>query len=149
MRIELIHPLLVHFPIALLTIGVLLRGLAIFYRSQLLKTSWIILGIGVFFAWMAVLAGEFAADIVGPTLCDQFVLHTHKTFAYNTAWFFSGALALDWGRILRPRLGQYKTLSLLCFLLYLGGLCTLLYAGALGAGMVYDQGAGVESKCQK
>ena len=149
MRIELIHPLLVHFPLALLTIGTLLRALAIFYPAHLLRTSWIFLGIGEACAWMAVLAGEFAADIVAIGLCNRHLLFMHASYAYWAAYLFAGGLSLDLGYHYWPRLALHKIFPILCFILYLAAATTLVYVGALGAGLVYEQGAAVERCCNK
>jgi uncharacterized membrane protein len=148
MRIELIHPLLVHFPLALLTIGVCLRALAFFYQRHFLFMSWIILGIGVCFAWMAILAGEFAADIVGKNLCEDKILDLHSTLAYTAAFLFTSGLLLDWAKAIWARGVIHKYLTIICFLLFLGAASILVYVGYLGATMVYEQGAAVQKCCK-
>lgn len=140
-RIELIHPLLVHYPIALLSIGVILRLIAYWQGAFLLPASRLILLLGAIFAWAAVIAGDFAADIVGPTLSDDSVLEQHELFAYLTASGFTIALFLDGASAFLPRWGG--TFSLLAAVLYLLSLASLVMTGYLGGTLVYEQGAAV------
>ncbi len=175
MRPELFHPILVHFPIALLLTGAALRAVTFFMRKKklhrtLLVASWIVLGIGVVFAWASVLAGEVADGVVGPTLCDRMVLSNHSTFAYCSAYLFSAALFIDWGRawmekrsitamliadleraLKRKRLRNawlHKLVTIVNSLLYLAGAICLVWAGFLGGSLVYEQGAATESICK-
>lgn len=69
MRLELIHPMLVHFPIALLLTGVILKLVGVLGKKRRFyptidMLSRCILTFGALFAWMAIIAGEVAEDIV-------------------------------------------------------------------------------------
>lgn len=153
MRLELIHPLLVHFPIALLSTGVLVRFAAIWGIKRerflfLLPASWMILTLGVLTAWLTVIAGEIARDIVGPTLKDITPLNEHELHAYMTAMGFTLGLLLDWLRAFAIKRGVThwmvkKVLTALICLLYLGSLANLIITGGLGAILVYEDGAAV------
>ncbi len=155
MRIELLHPLVVHFPIALLLVGVLLRCIALFLkRSELypyvMVSSWIILGIGVCCAWLAVLAGEFAADVVGKNLCQPNILQDHKKLAYTAAILFTCALLLDWGKMWGKNYFSplfNKVIGVTRFVLFLVATVILLSAAYFGGSLVYEQGAAVEKRC--
>ena len=103
MRIELIHPMLIHFPLALLLVGCGLKTIAFFarrhsYYRAVLFSARLVLSIGVCFAWAAVGAGELAEDVVKKTLCQPQALETHSTLAYTASVLFSAGVVLDWGR---------------------------------------------------
>jgi uncharacterized membrane protein len=152
MRLELIHPMLVHFPIALLSTGVLVRFAALitqkrFKNSFLLPASWLILGFGVLMAWITVIFGELAADIVAPTLKNMELLHEHKLHAYRTAIGFTAGLGID---LFRGFLQQKKSwvvkqgLALIFCVLYLVSLGNLTITGAYGSRLVYEEGSAVK-----
>lgn len=149
MKVELIHPLLVHFPLALLLVGTILRAISGFYKRVFLGAAWLVLAIGVCFAWLAILAGRYAAEIVAPNLCDVSVLEMHATLAFTAAYLFTGALILDWAKVLWATGALRKVLTVLCFVLFLAGFVDLIIVGGLGGKMVYEQGAAVEKCCRK
>jgi uncharacterized membrane protein len=154
MRIELIHPMLVHFPIALLLIGAGLKAAAyLFRRSQfyaiLLITARLILTIGVCFAWLAALAGGFAADIVEKTLCRPEFLDEHSTLAITAASLFTAGIVVEWARALKKSYRFRKLLVIASSLLFFVGAIVLVFTASLGGSLVYDQGAAVEKKCNQ
>jgi len=152
MRIELIHPMLVHFPIALLLTAAVLKVIGYcarrcsFYGS-LLFCSRLILTFGVIFAWIAICAGELAADVVGKNLCLPQVLANHSLLAYTTAYLFTVGLLLDLARLWNRLAALRKWLVILSSVALLLGTCTLLATAYLGGKMVYEQGAAVEKNC--
>lgn len=155
MRLELIHPMIVHFPIALLLTGTVLRFVA-FYISKraafsfLLPASWTILALGVISAWMAVFAGEIAAGIVGGALENPGILEQHEMHAYMTATGFTLSLIIDWVRaFLLTKLHKRswfikKGLGVVIGLFYLFSLTNLVITGEYGATLVYEEGAAVK-----
>lgn len=153
MRLELIHPMLVHFPIALLFTGVVLRLVAIWAAKRpalsfLLPASWMILGLGVIAAWVAIAAGELARDIVAPTLENLKLLDAHEHHAYYTAYGFTLGLCIDWARafLLRKRKEWVvkRGLAILVWFFYLFGLTNLIITGIYGETLVYEEGAAVK-----
>ncbi len=153
MRTELIHPLLVHFPIALLFTGIVLRLLSFFLRHShayrsVRTTAWTVLAIGVCMAWLTILAGEFAAGIVYSKLCVREVLENHSMLAYTATILFSAALLLDWGKNLCKASRFAMAVSTVSAFLFLGATIILAFVGFLGGSLVYDQGAAVEKVCK-
>jgi len=147
MRLELIHPMLVHFPIALLLTGVVLRFIALWSSKRpalafLLPASWTILGLGVLAAWCAVAAGEIAEDIVRSTLESPGVLDEHKEHAYRTAIGFTVGLLIDWTSAFLRKKSWF--LTTLIWIFYLFSLANLIITGGYGASLVYEQGAAVD-----
>lgn len=158
MRLELLHPMFVHFPLALLLMGSCLRAAAFFSRrgaffSHLLICSWIVLSLGIFFAWCTVLTGEIACDIVDKTLCRPEATDTHSTFAYTAAFLFTAALLIDWALAwAKKRFTKVlfeKMLQVLNGLLFAAGFCILITAGYFGGMLVYEQGAAVKQCCKQ
>lgn len=153
MRTELIHPLLVHFPIALLLVGSAIRFLHFILRQKsigkvVLSLSWILLFLGVCFAWLTVLAGEFAEDIVRSSLCKLDVLEDHKNLGYTTAILFSVALVFDIGKSWIKHSILRLLLTIATAIIYLTGSAILILTGKYGGSLVYDQGAAVEKNCR-
>lgn len=153
-RTEVIHPLFVHFPIALLLIGSLVlivkrANLFPVYTSQLHFTTLLMLTIGTLDAWAAVITGEMAYKIVGRTLCDPTVVHTHETFAKLTAFLFTTITIIEFANS-KYKKGYFikktflrKVLGILSVVLALSGIATISYVGHLGGKLVYQQGAAV------
>lgn len=155
-RTELWHPLIVHFPIALLLVGTGLRLLGLFRRrapipSVFVPTGRILLGLGTIGAWAAVYTGALADAEVVRSLCDPTVVETHERWAYGVAWLFTGGVLIDgglwWGERNTPRPGPWARRGLLLLLgaCLLFGTAGLSYVGHLGAKLVYQQAAAVHS----
>lgn len=156
MRVELIHPMIVHFPIALLLVGTGIRCAAFLARKrpiypQLLFTSRLILALGVIFAALAILAGLLAAQVVEKTLCLPEVLDYHATLAVIASVFYAlgligdfvGDPARDW-----IQWGKFKKFIVIAsYFLLLAGTLLLVLAAKFGGSLVYDQGAATESVC--
>jgi uncharacterized membrane protein len=158
MRLELIHPMIVHFPIALLATGAVLKFVGFLVRKSrfyqmITILSLCMLTIGAALAWAAVIAGEVAEDIVRSHLCNIDILEDHRLLAYTTASIFSVAVVLDWGRAWLKRRRAYsgfrKAVTIIVSLLYIVGTAILLGVGWLGGNLVYDQGAAVKRECQE
>jgi uncharacterized membrane protein len=158
-RVELIHPLLVHFPIGLLVAAALLEAIGMLLSAgggrlaavgrSLSGCALVMLVLGVPLAWAAVYTGGLAENVVNRVICDPTVTHDHQDAAWLASSVFSGALALAlaarWGAA-SPRTGLVaaaRWLRLLALPVILAGAGLLGYAGHLGARLVYQQGAAV------
>ncbi|MFS8563179.1 MAG: hypothetical protein LVR00_02130 [Rhabdochlamydiaceae bacterium] len=160
MRIELIHPLLVHFPIALLLVGSFLR-LAAFCIGKKPRFSFLIPGaslillLGVVSAWVAVIFGDIAGDIVAPAIKDISILNEHHEHAHYTAYGFTLALLTDWlRRFLMDKQRKRgwmanRGLAIMIWFFYIGGFVNLFVAGYYGSELVYKEGAAVHQSYDK
>ncbi|MBA2682597.1 MAG: hypothetical protein H0U76_29915 [Ktedonobacteraceae bacterium] len=169
-RLVEIHPIIVHFPIALLLVGVLLDFLALFLRRAHLvaAASWC-LSFGSLGLVAAYLSGNLVEDHVNRALAGN-ILEMHKTFALITVltfgllfvlrilWlsphilsFLSPAMPLaararKYIDTSMPILGSNSRLLIgLYLLLSVGGVVLLSITGYLGGSMVYDHGVGTPS----
>lgn len=138
-----IHPILVHFPIAIILLAVLMDLLNFFLSDKWwddLKTT-ILYGIGAVCAIITYYSGTLAADSVFLPSGAQSVLNEHASWAWWTVWFF-GIYAL-----LRIVLHWYQTMdkkavSIGLFVITLPGIFLLYETGDHGAEMVFGYGAG-------
>lgn len=145
-RTEIFHPLSVHFPIGLLFVAFLFKGIAIWSHRETWKLGGsILLFLGVIGLWVSIYTGNLADGIVARKICDPTILKDHENLAYTTAWIFTLSLALD---LLRPILENFivnkqRLFNLLIAVIMLIGIGFLTYTGHSGATLVYQQGAGV------
>jgi uncharacterized membrane protein len=165
-----LHPIIVHFPIALLIVGVLLDFLALLLRRAHLvaAASWS-LGFGSLGLLAAELSGQLIEGHVNRALAGN-LLEMHKTFALMTVitfitlfvlrilWlspyilsFLSPAMpvaarARKYIHTSLPILGQNSRLLIgIYLLLSVAGIVLLAITGYLGGSMVYDHGVGTPS----
>ncbi|MFH5886003.1 DUF2231 domain-containing protein [Halalkalibaculum sp. DA3122] len=138
-----IHPILVHFPIAIILLAVLMDFLNFFLPDKWwddLKTT-ILYGIGSISAIAAYYTGTLAADSVFLPSGAQSVLNEHADWALWTVWFF-GIYA-----VLRMLLHWYQKMDqqvirVGLFVIALPGIFFLYETGDHGAEMVFGYGAG-------
>lgn len=143
-RTEIWHPLVVHFPIALLLVASLFKVLNLFLKGQTWKRGGsALLLLGTFGAWIAIYTGNLADGIVSRALCDPTVLKAHENSAYTLAWLFTAAFLLDAAHVFKLFKSYAKWLKLIVIILMLIGSGFIVYTGHLGAKLVYQQGAGV------
>lgn len=147
---ELLHPLVVHFAVAFLVLGVGLIGLRSWFRgtrwSFLVPTGRFLLVLGVIAGWAAVLSGQEAYSAIAGTLCDPNVADHHRWYGQVAMWLFTvGALAdvgLWWS-------GPERRWSKISGFLLTGWLIVgtgfLAVAAEHGAHLVYEQAAAVNS----
>jgi len=146
-RTEVWHPLTVHFPIALLLFGTLAKLVALFLSSSsssfYKKMGSVLLYFGCLGAWISIYTGDMADGIVSRKICDPTVLKDHEIAAYNLAYLFSAATLIDLAVLLNFLKVKLKLISALVVLLMVIGSGFLVYAGHLGAEVVYNQAGGV------
>lgn len=148
-----IHPLFVHFPIALLTVYALAEML---WFEKIKNQAWwwnvkaLLLGVGTLGGFAALQTGEIAEEIRGGSQ----LIETHSTYAAATVWIF-GILALMYVIAgIRMYFGSYvqagvsgriftffstieRVVVRIAPLLACVGLVTLMITGALGGAIVY------------
>jgi uncharacterized membrane protein len=148
MRTEVWHALSVHFPISLLLVSTLTMLVSFFmtgnYRRNWQHAATGLLLAGCITAWIATYTGNLADGIVARKLCDPTILKDHEIAAQTMTYLFSVAAVLSVllsFKVIKARLEQLSIY--LIFILMLTGSGYLIYAGHIGASLVYQQGAGV------
>ncbi len=136
-----IHPMVVHFPIALLLASLLFDLVSLRWRGQEFRaTSLSLLALGVLAALVALYTGHVAEEAVehSGTIPKQ-AIETHEVLAFAVFWVFAGLLGLR----LLSYWGWIRERSLLVLFLGAGGSVLLLVASYYGGELVYRYGAGV------
>lgn len=135
-----IHPMLVHFPIALLSAAVFFDLLGLRWREEECRTaSLYTLVLGLAGALAAVITGHMAEESVEHSGVPESVLELHEGLGFATFWIFLGLLG--WRFI--TRLGFVRERRAVSVGLGIVGIGVLLVASYYGGSLVYDYGAGV------
>ena len=140
-----IHPIVVHFPIALLSAAVLVDLLGLFMRKSAAirdTATWLYCaGAGV--AILAYFTGSNGADAMRLPAQVSPLVTEHSDWAFRTTWFFaffaSARLAVSY--ILPPK----PIVLASAFALAVGGLVMLVETAQHGAILVFQHGLGVQA----
>lgn len=153
-----LHPLIVHFPIALLTLAPLLVVLGLLWPSQrggIHCSALVLLVLGTLGALLAWATGEAAAALAERTPELRATLVRHEHFGQLTAAIFGGLTLLFAGLWLLPlsrkRKDGIRLLRAWHLLWLLGaavGLACLVRTGHLGGHMVHDLGTHPSGKAE-
>jgi uncharacterized membrane protein len=158
-RVELIHPLTVHFPVALLLCGTGVWILALITHigpsSEIpRRLRWFGLGmivLGTIAGLAALKTGELAEEVVNQVICDPELTNSHEDWADRTMIIFAAGLVIalfQESSVLLNRLfgrSRWPVLSgqLLATIVFIAGAACLTWTGHLGGKLVYEQGAAV------
>ena len=135
-----LHPMFVHFPIALLFTSVLFDAAGAWFKRDSFRDGalWLLI-LGLLGGVAAAIAGTWAEEAAEKAGIAESMIETHETLAFVTLGIF-GALLL--GRLMMRNQLTQKTL-VPYFLIAAIGLGTLSATGHYGGDLVYEQGAGV------
>ncbi|MFA6107870.1 MAG: DUF2231 domain-containing protein [Candidatus Latescibacterota bacterium] len=138
------HPLIVHFPVALLVMAVFADALALAARrvTWLPSVATAIYVVGALGAWAAFLSGRQAAEgVLIPTAANA-LLTDHEDWAERTVWFFAllslVRLVVQWRRPAAP-----AAVRLGLLLAGLAGTFLVYQTGERGGQLVFQYGVGV------
>ena len=133
-----LHPIIVHFPIALLIASFIFNVLSlIFRRDSWRKTAWHIYIFGALLSVAAVLSGQNAEEIAR---VHHPLLETHEMFALIVMWTSLVSLLVLW--FLQKKFGKIYPYIFCAVTLALALLVST--TGFYGGKMVYEYGVGVE-----
>lgn len=135
-----LHPMLVHFPIALLFTSVLFDATGAWFKRENFRDGalWLLL-LGLLGGVAAAIAGDWAEEAAEKAGIAESMIETHETLAFVTLGIF-GVLLL--GRLVLRNQFTRKTI-VPYFLIAAIGLGTLGATGHYGGDLVYEQGAGI------
>ncbi|MEX2336809.1 MAG: DUF2231 domain-containing protein [Fulvivirga sp.] len=138
-----LHPLFVHFPVALLPFAAFFQLIGLFVFKRAL--SWVVLTLVVF----GFIGGYIAATLVHPNVGElpqhaQEVYDTHATYATWTLWLSGIAILLKAGShfFLKRKIWAEVFVALVL----LGSAYTVSIAGHHGSQLVFIEGLGPQGK---
>ena len=137
MTLELLHPKLVHFPIALMFSAALMQALGLAFNKEAWRgAAWTMFIMAVIALPVTALSGLWEADRLH---LHHPVLEEHKQWAFTALWSSLTALPMLW--FLKSK--NNKVFQVL-FLAAALAVCVLLFlAGREGGEMVFEYGVGV------
>jgi len=134
------HAAVNDLPVALLLVTVLFDLAAwLTKRASLEAAARWTLWAGVLGAWVAVLAGLEAEDVIEHGEAIHELMETHETLALVTMGTFTVVLA--WRLVRRARLGDIEQAALR--LLSVAGLVGIVWTGRIGGKLVFEHAAGI------
>lgn len=136
-----IHPYFVHFPIAILTVGLLWDLLGIILKKEsLTNAGWWAQLFGTAAIIMTIVTGLIAANAIPHNEASHEIMETHETIGLIVGGVF--ILLFIWRSILKTMLPS-KNLHQSIYLA-IGGLAVIamLYGAHLGGKLVYEFGVG-------
>lgn len=136
---ESVHPLVIHFPIALLLAALLLDALALVFKWPPLHrvALWNLL-LGTLGAGLAVWTGTQAAGIAKHSMEIHQVMELHRKLGIAT--LVLGLLIVGWRLLKRDHLATRERILTLWVMLAMAG--TLGFGAHLGGRLVYEFGVG-------
>ncbi|MDZ7659532.1 DUF2231 domain-containing protein [Fodinibius sp.] len=146
-RVELIHPFVIHIPIALLIVGSVFWIVSLWLHKRynfLRPSARLLLFIGTIGAWIAVYTGSLADAQVVRSLCDPTVVEQHENLAYIVGYLFTAFVIIEWLSVKNYLTFVSRTyLRFGLVILLIVGCGFLGYVGHLGSTLVYQQSAAV------
>ena len=132
-----LHPILVHFPIALISLGIVTQFLALWKKDFFNKVTFLLLSTGFVMGIFSYLSGEAAEEFAENRWGEgiETYLEPHETYALATLIIIGVVLALK-------VLAHYKKIPFvlpIVLILCIAGGTTLTLTGHYGGKMVYEQ----------
>jgi uncharacterized membrane protein len=132
-----LHPLIVHFPIALIIVGFIAEVISLFFRSEkcLSKTGFYLMLLGSLAAIAAWSSGQlFTEEPTQGEILKVFSLHETGGFI-TMILIVSGTLFRIW---LMAKKKEETSLKWVAFLFYFLAFIAVSFTGFMGGRMVYD-----------
>ncbi len=138
-----IHPMIVHFPIALLFVGFLADAIGIILKKEFfIRAGFYLLILGTIGVISAYLSGNYAGEGVTEAGALKQALESHEDAATLTLWLMVGAALIRIAMVvLKKYIGFYRWVAFIIFFL---GVLSVARTGFYGGELVYKHAAGVQ-----
>ena len=141
-----IHPLVVHFPIALLVAAAItdLAGILLRERTSVRDAATLLYAAGAVCAMVAYFTGRHAGETVLLPAMANVLVNQHADWAFRATWFFVffASIRLTLSFIIRA---PGHTATLVSFIGGLVGLYLLFETAERGGRLVFEHGVGVRA----
>lgn len=138
-----LHPMIVHFPIALLMVGFLSDLLGITLKKDFFnRAGYYLLILGTIGVVAAYFSGEFAGDGVVEAGALGQALETHESAALISLWLMVGTALVRIGAVIFHRYNGI--IRIIAILLFFVGILSIARTGYYGGELVYKHAAGVQ-----
>jgi len=138
-----IHPLIIHFPIALLSLAVGLTVLGVFYSKEwIIKSTLGLLAFGSAGALASYISGRAAADSIGLNLKAEVAIGTHSNWSLYTLIYF-GVFTLVFYLVKFILKKEAILIQIILAVLALVGFFVLGQTAEYGGRLVFEYGLGV------
>jgi len=139
-----LHPLVIHFPIAIFLLYIFFEFIGLFKESYS-NTAFILLIVGLIFGIIAVLTGNQAAEVliktsqIGKNIPKE-LIEEHENYATLTIWFYFVLAAVRVYFVVNRKFNKkMKIIILLCAII---GYIFVFETAEHGGKLVYNFGAG-------
>jgi uncharacterized membrane protein len=138
-----LHPMIIHFPIALLFVGFLADAVGLTFKKEFFtKAGFYLLILGTLGVVAAYLSGNLAGEGVTEAGALKEALEIHEDAATLTLWLMIGTALVRIAIVaLKKYIGIYRWLALVIFFI---GVLSIARTGFYGGELVYKHAAGVQ-----
>jgi len=138
-----VHPLIIHFPIALWLVAVFFNLLSLLRPEEWIRhTTMAMYGMGALSAVVAFFSGKQAMDDVYVPFQGEMAASSHSDWGHYTLYFFIG-YALLHGFVYWKKLDRKKIVAIVMFVLGTMGMGLVANTADMGGKLVYKHGVGV------
>ncbi len=140
-----VHPILVHFPIALLVLSFIFEFFELFYKDKFKNASIFLSALALFFSLLSVQTGNIDSQTLNLNEEAKIVLNNHQSNANFFLFTLSVIFLFKLYNILKKKEVKPKSFFILLFF-YAVALFFVFRTVYFGVKLVYDLGAGVKLK---
>jgi uncharacterized membrane protein len=139
-----VHPMLVHFPIAIIILAVFLDFVYLVWKKEWLRNSVMTLfAFAVLAGLVTYLSGKQAVDSVSVPMNAELTASYHADWALYTLLYFSSYAAIR-AFLFWKKIDGKRFISILLFVAGLTGCALLAKTADLGGKLVYKYGVGTQ-----